>query len=384
MTGRILNISLAFVGLIVGAGFASGAEVKQYFVAFGSWGMLGAIIAAIIMGIVGFAILELGSYLQAAEHTVVFNRISSPLAAKILDAAVVINLFCVGFVMFAGAGANLKQQFGLPTWVGATLMLVLILAAGLADVEKASRIIGGITPALIFFLVLTGIYIMIKADWDFATLDAHAATVETTLPNWLVSSINYVGFSVIVVVSMAICMGGSMLDPKEAGRGGLAGGLLFGGLLFLSALTMYLSVATVGSEELPMLAVINGMGSYLGVAMSIVIYGMIFNTAFGMFYPLGKRMSAKNPSRFRLYFFSITIVGYILSAVGFKNLIGWVYPALGYAGLVLAVVICWGWVRSRKDINAEAAARKDAFSKSVDSRAKDHITLDTPVWEADK
>ncbi|MDO4909256.1 MAG: hypothetical protein Q3962_05335 [Corynebacterium sp.] len=378
MTGRIFTISLAFVGLIVGAGFASGAEVKQYFVAFGSLGMLGAIIAAIIMGIIGFAILELGSYLQAAEHTVVFNRISSPITAKLLDAAVVINLFCVGFVMFAGAGSNLKQQFGLPTWVGATLMLILIIGAGMFDVEKASRIIGGITPFLIFFLVLTAIYIAFKADWNFPHLDESAATVETTLPNWIVSSINYVGFSVIVVVSMAICIGGTMLCPKEAGRGGLAGGLLFGTLLFISAMTMYLSVDTVGNEELPMLAVINSLHPALGLAMAVVIYGMIFNTAFGMFYPLGKRMSAKKPERFRLYFIGITLLGFVLSAVGFKNLIGWVYPALGYAGLVLAVVICYGWVRHRKQINETASYRR-----AVDAQQKDHITLDTPVWVPD-
>lgn len=39
---RVLSISMAFVGLSVGAGFASGQEVLQFFVKFGMKGVLGA------------------------------------------------------------------------------------------------------------------------------------------------------------------------------------------------------------------------------------------------------------------------------------------------------------------------------------------------------
>ena len=41
---RILLIASAFIGVIVGAGFASGQEVLQYFTSFGILGTLGAII----------------------------------------------------------------------------------------------------------------------------------------------------------------------------------------------------------------------------------------------------------------------------------------------------------------------------------------------------
>ena len=50
-----LKIGSAFVGLIVGAGFASGQEVMQYFTSFGIWGTVGAIIT----GLLFWAILSL-------------------------------------------------------------------------------------------------------------------------------------------------------------------------------------------------------------------------------------------------------------------------------------------------------------------------------------
>ena len=77
MFKRALGISMAFIGLIVGAGFASGQEALQYFVAFGTRGIWGAVLAAVLMTITGIAVLQLGSYYQATEHTAVLGRISS-------------------------------------------------------------------------------------------------------------------------------------------------------------------------------------------------------------------------------------------------------------------------------------------------------------------
>ncbi|MDU7287771.1 MAG: hypothetical protein E7L40_09465 [Corynebacterium kroppenstedtii] len=38
MFKRTIAVAMSVVGLIVGAGFSSGQEVLQYFVAFGKWG----------------------------------------------------------------------------------------------------------------------------------------------------------------------------------------------------------------------------------------------------------------------------------------------------------------------------------------------------------
>lgn len=42
MAKKTVTIALAFVGLLVGAGFASGQEVVQYFISFGTMGLWGS------------------------------------------------------------------------------------------------------------------------------------------------------------------------------------------------------------------------------------------------------------------------------------------------------------------------------------------------------
>lgn len=55
MLKRVITIALAYIGVVVGAGFASGQEVLQYFVAHGKIGMMAVLMTAILMALVGAA-----------------------------------------------------------------------------------------------------------------------------------------------------------------------------------------------------------------------------------------------------------------------------------------------------------------------------------------
>ncbi|WP_296103575.1 hypothetical protein [uncultured Corynebacterium sp.] len=68
MFKRTIAVAMSVVGLIVGAGFSSGQEVLQYFVAFGKMGVWGAVIVAVLMSAAGMIVLQLGSYFQADEQ----------------------------------------------------------------------------------------------------------------------------------------------------------------------------------------------------------------------------------------------------------------------------------------------------------------------------
>lgn len=182
---------MAFIGVIVGAGFASGQEAMQYFVAFGNQGFWGVALAAGLMLITGIAILQLGSYFQASEHTAVYDKISGPITSKILDWSTIATLFSIGFVMFAGGGSTISQQFPeVKLWIGATIMLVLVLLVGLLDVDRVTTVIGTITPFVIFFIVLATGYTIATADVDFAQLNDFAVNnVDTSLSHWWLAAL---------------------------------------------------------------------------------------------------------------------------------------------------------------------------------------------------
>ena len=366
---------MAFIGVVVGAGFASGQEAMQYFVAFGEWGLWGIALAAALMMVTGVSILQLGSYFQAVEHTAVYNKIASPVTAKILDWSTLITLFSIGFVMFAGGGSNINQQFpSIPVWVGGTVMLILVLLVGLMDVDRVTRVIGTITPFIIVFVVLATGYTILTADVDFASLNTWAIdNVNTSLPNWWLSALNYTGLNVMTAVSMSIVIGGNFLDNRAVGIGGLIGGFLYLILLALLVFALFFEAKDVNGEDMPVLKLITGIHPVLGVLMTFVIYGMVFNTAIGMFYALGKRLTRNNPQRFYPVYAASCIIGFILSFIGFQSLVSNVYPILGYLGLLMIVVMVYNRIKNRGMLADESDRRMrahDLVARKLDPRER--------------
>lgn len=355
---KSISIALAFVGLLVGAGFATGQEVIQYFISFGWIGIIGAVISGIVMSVAGAAILQLGSYFLADEHNKVFRNIAHPVMSKFLDVAVTVTLFCVGFVMLAGAGSNIEQQFGIPAWTGAAAMLVLVLITGMFDVDKVSSIISTITPAIIIAVVIAFIYSLVNIPADFAVPESLAVQQESPVQPWWLSALNYNGLALLLGVSMSLVIGGNHANPKSAGRGGLWGGILYTVLLLMAAVTLYFNMEAVAGEPVPMLALFQHMHPVLAFIMVWIIFAMIYNTCIGMFYALGRRLTANRPDKFRPVFIIVTVAGFGISFFGFETLMTYVYPAIGYAGMLMVAVLVFWWVKHRKTISEEVSRRE--------------------------
>ncbi|MDU0479790.1 hypothetical protein QVA66_11165 [Staphylococcus chromogenes] len=355
---RSIGIAMSFVGLLVGAGFATGQEVVQYFTSFGFDGIWGIIVAGAIMTLAGTVFLQLGSYFHASEHNTVFRQVTHPIISKLLDVSVIITLFSIGFVMLAGAGSNMQQQFGWPTWAGSTLMLVLVLACGFLDVDKVSAVIGAVTPTIIIAVAFVGVYTAMHMPADPAGMLELSAHIDSPVSHWLVSALNYNGLALILAVSMSLVIGGDHLDPREAGWGGLWGGIIYTVLMGVAFFALLMNADKVGKSDIPMLYLLDSIHPALGFIMSIIIFLMIFNTAIGMFYALGKRLSAGREDRYLPIFIGGCLAGYAVSFFGFKTLMAYVYPVIGYIGMFMVVVLVVAWVKSLNDIKDESRRRE--------------------------
>lgn len=331
----------AFIGIIVGAGFASGQEILQYFTSFGMMGIAAAIVSTALFAYIGMTLTRLGSRLRTTSHKEVIYKISGRFLGTIIDYIIIFTLFGVGVVMVAGAGSNLEQQFGVPPFIGSLLMVVLVYITILLNVDKVVAVIGSITPFLIIAVVGVSIYCLITMDTSFAVLDPIANGVDTTLPNWFISSVNYVSFNIAVGASMSLVMGGAEKDERTAALGGLVGGFGLGILILLSHLAIFSRVDVVGDAQLPMLAIINDLSPTLAIFMAFVLYGMIFNTAVSMFYAFGARFVEKGTRKFKRFVLITLVIGFGVSFLGFKNLVAHFYPYIGYLGLLLSGVLIY-------------------------------------------
>lgn len=361
-----LMMALAYVGVVIGAGFASGQEIMQYYVSYSGMGFWGLVLSTIIFIVGGLVLLQLGSFYLAREHSDVIERITHPAISKIIDLFINLTLFLFGFVMIAGGGSSLNQQFGLPVWVGSGLLALLIYVTSYLDVSKITNVIGMITPFVIIFIVLTSIYTLMTVDISFSEALQVTAEQPKVLPNWFISALNYSALALMIAISMAFVIGGGEYNPRQAGISGAVGGLIVSVLLFISYFALTAGIEQVQGSAMPMLALVDSIHPTLGAAMSVVIFGMIYNTSIGLYYPLAKRMSKAKPKRFRIYMLLIVVGGFILSFFGFETLVSTVYPFIGYFGILVIALLVWQWFKYRKYIREEEGYRRTMLDYALD------------------
>ena len=358
MSKKIISIALAYVGIVVGAGLSSGQDLMQYFVSFGTIGMIGVVVLAILNAIFGKIILTLGSYFRSNDHSEVLSKISHPITNWILDASLVISCFVIGFVMIAGAGSNLNQQFGFPFWVGALICALLIIGVSFLDFEKITGVIGIFTPIVIIMILVIAGQSFIGKSYDFNHLNQVATSLKPAIPNIWMAVINYFALCVMTGVSMAFVLGGSIMRIGVAEKGGTLGGAIVGLIIAVASIVLFANVDSVANVDIPMLVLANRVHPWFAFIYALVIFGLIFNTAFSLFYAMAKRFAGNDDKRFKLYLIGSVIIGFGLSFAGFKSLVAIMYPILGYIGIVMLVVLALAWIREKDNVQEEKHLRR--------------------------
>ena len=87
MSKKYLSVAFAYVGVIIGAGLASGQDLLQYFLSFGAKGLIGIAALGVLNVVFGVVALQLGSYYRSGHHDEVFERITHPALRRVIDEA---------------------------------------------------------------------------------------------------------------------------------------------------------------------------------------------------------------------------------------------------------------------------------------------------------
>jgi uncharacterized membrane protein YkvI len=351
------QIAGAYVGIIVGAGFASGQEILQFFTSFGWMGMVGALIATLLFSFLGMQLTQLGSRLQTESHKDVINHICGPYLGIVIDIIITFFLFGVTVVMMAGSGSIFEQQFGLPPMVGNIVMAILAILTVCLNVEKLLSIISLITPFLMALVIIITGYALFTMDQSFSALNSIAKEQPSAASNWVMGGLLYVSYNIAAGAAMLAVMGGSTKNAKEAGRGGVLGGLGLGLLIIFINIGMFVQLDKLKGADMPTLLLANQIHPVLGALMSIALLGMIYNTAVGMLYAFSVRFVKPSSKKFKPAVFGFGILSFAASFVGFITLVSTVYPVMGYLGFTLIAAIIVAWYRSRKPVLIEKQAK---------------------------
>ncbi|MFS0575638.1 hypothetical protein AB1K83_08390 [Sporosarcina sp. 179-K 3D1 HS] len=347
---KSFQIGAAFIGLIVGAGFASGQEILQFFTSFGYAGIAGSLVATALFAFIGMNLTQLGSRLQSASHKDVIYHICGRYLGVIVDFIITFFLFGVTVVMLSGAGAIFEQQFGVPSIIGSIVMTVLTILSITLNVKRVIALISAVTPFLLVLVIIIMVYSLMNFDAASADIAAAVAQQKPAAANWILGAFLYVSYNIAAGAAMLTVMGGTVKDQKVAGWGGIIGGVGLGVLILLINISMLTKLSEISEVPMPMLFLANQMSPLVGVIMSVVLLGMVYNTAVGMLYAFTARLVQTDTPKFKGFAVLFGIVAFGASFIGFITLVGTVYPTMGYLGFTLIGAIVFAWIMKKRRV----------------------------------
>ncbi len=339
---------MAYVGAVVGAGFASGQEVVQFFVRYGIYGLKGVVLAGILFSLLGGLLLYVAHQEKISSYQNLFNSIFGYRLAPIVDLALAIFLFLGISTMLSASGAIFQEHLYLPkSWgVGAAFLLVaLFLLTGKKGLVLSYNILVPIKLVLLLSITLyTALYI--KGN----TLVEYTAIVSANeLKFWPISSLLYVGYN--FALAIVILTEYQSLTSK---RGGVAGALWGGFILGLLLLSTYLALSkylpAVLTYEVPMLFIAGNISLSTKQLYTLVLWVGILTTALANTYGFTQRFSHLIRLNYKVSLCAALILALPLSGFDFSVLVGHVYPVFGALGILIITFLS---SKAIKDIASE-------------------------------
>lgn len=305
-----MAVGLAYVGAVVGAGFASGQEIYQFFSRHGAMGTWGMLLSGALFFLFGRWALLAGAGGRAtvpdllAGHYGRAGRMWLDRAASVLVAA--------GLVVMASAGGSVLQHLlGLPAPLGSLVTLggvVVVADRGSAAVLSANALL---VPALLL-----------------ATLAVAAGAPHTlagvSTPGWWMSATVYVSYNLFTGLVVLLALGAAL----PGGRGATRAAALGAGLLTALGLAIHsalLAAPAARALDLPLLALAQRVAGPWWVADAVAIYAALFTTGVAQAFALAAR---HGPRRMRW-----ALLLWPLSWLGFAAWVQWGYPVMGIVAL---------------------------------------------------
>lgn len=332
------GIATTFIGTIIGAGFASGNEILQYFVSQGWWGLGAIVVATFGFYWFGRISLRLGHRLRTAEYSQAISPSDNPWPRRYCDLMITVTLFGTFVIMIAGAGGLLTNLFGLPALygsIGVGILVVLNLLWGVNGLVKIQELM---VPVLIAGCILVGVY-FIAAPIEGADRPSEIIT-SPFLVHWIPNGILYVAFNFQLAIAVLVPLGALAQNEQVLSRGVKWGALgLFAGCATIFTALM-LNQGAVGSNAYPMVALAERIHSGLSYAYAAVLVFGLYSTAISCFYGTVVRVQeVKSVAKLSpvAVMAVLSVAGVLLSRFGFSDLVGRIYPILGFGGLLVMV-----------------------------------------------
>lgn len=312
-------------GAIMGAGYASGREIWQF---FGNGSGLAILIFTVLFTFCTTTILMISYKAKSTNYLPVLHQLTGKRLAALYDYLILVYLFCVTVVMIAGSGATF-QAFDMPFWWGIVFIivgLVIIFSKGIKELLNINQILMPIMMIALFLILVLFMRdesISLSSNWEGQT-------------NWL-AAFPFTALNILPLIAVLGAIGSRITSKGEIYVASISSGIILGIITLIYNTSLVDLAGQVNLPAIPLFAIINNYSAVIMVVMMLMLWLAIYTTAAATLLGLITRVNKKH----NLPLIKVAVIALLFmvpfSGIGFSELVAFLYPLYGILNLYILV-----------------------------------------------
>jgi len=334
---KIIAISSVFIGLVIGAGFASGREILEYFCIPSRTDFTGIILAGASFGAVCYIIMDLSKKSKSANFDKLIDILSGKLA-PFIKIFMMAFMFCGFFVMMSASGVLSEETLGMPPQFGIWTLAAVCFLVFSFDVRGIVAFNTVLVP-----LMLSGmVYICLSAG--LAALPVFSV-FETAKNSPHISALCYVSYNTITAGAVLVPLSQNA-SRKQIISSSVVSSAVLSMVIFLAWLCMSRFFDGLFRSEMPLLEMASRDGDAVKKMYTAVLFMALCTTAVSHGFGILSKFTFRKPIH-RIAASAVLCLSAIPFAnLGFSQLVSVLYSAFGYVGFLWTALLIYKYLRS--------------------------------------
>ncbi|MFD2613212.1 YkvI family membrane protein [Paenibacillus gansuensis] len=335
--GKTLQIAFTYIGTVVGAGFATGQEILQFFTRYGWWAAATIAAASILFIWLGTKLMLMSHDIGAASYEDFNKHLFGEAWGRRISTVSMFLIFGVSSVMLAGAGSVFEEHLHISYQTGLAVTLVLaylVLSNGMRGILAVNSLVVPVMLSFTCIVVAHTLQSPARSNWLELSGDFSLAQIWT-------SPLLYAAFNLSMAQAVLVPLGSSVTDRRPLLWGGILGGIGVGAMLLAGHFALSAQMPGITQFDIPMGHLISGLGMTVQLIYIVIIYAEIFTTFLADVYGIMIQISQRSSLHSQWILLLILGLCYLVSQAGFTFLLSTLYPLFGAISIAWLGMMIW-------------------------------------------
>ncbi|MBO0960374.1 GerAB/ArcD/ProY family transporter [Neobacillus sp. MM2021_6] len=332
---QAFQIAAVYVGTVVGAGFATGKEIVEFFSRFGFFGFISILMSGYLFVSIGSKMMRMAAHIEAKSYQEFNEHLFGKWAGSIINFFMLFMLLGVSAVMLAGAGAVFEEQLGLTKNLGVFLTIFLSYLVMLVGTKGLFAVNTFVVPLMITFSL-----ILMFLSLGMPNFLDRFLFIPPATDGWksVIAPFSYTALNLGLAQAVLVPVATEVKDDWTIKWGGILGGLALTLILIGSHFTLIM-LPNLELYDIPMAIIMKNVAPFLYWIFVLVIFGEIFTSVIGNVFGLDRQLQQYIRIPTLVSVTVIFTVSYLISLVNYSTLLSYLYPLFGYICMTFFILL---------------------------------------------